>query len=62
MGDRPSMSLLKELSVQARARCYKYFVPPGLRQSSMLTQFLGRSPKEDQYDVLLAFEEWLKSQ
>jgi len=30
--------------------------------SAVLTEFLGRSPKEDQYDILLAFEEWLKSQ
>lgn len=30
--------------------------------SAVLTQFLARSPKEDQYDVVLAFEEWLKGQ
>jgi Uma2 family endonuclease len=29
--------------------------------SAVLTGFLARSPKEDQYDILLAFEEWLKS-
>jgi Uma2 family endonuclease len=28
--------------------------------SAVLTQFLARSPKEDQYDIVLAFEEWLK--
>ena len=28
--------------------------------SAILTQFLSRSPKEDQYDIVLAFEEWLK--
>lgn len=28
----------------------------------VLTEFLARSPKEDQYDILLAFEEWLKAQ
>ena len=28
----------------------------------VLTQFLARSPKEDQYDIMLAFEEWLKTQ
>ncbi len=30
--------------------------------SAVLTEFLARSPKEDQYDVVLAFEEWLKGQ
>jgi Uma2 family endonuclease len=30
--------------------------------SAVLTEFLTRSPKEDQYDILLAFEEWLKTQ
>lgn len=29
---------------------------------SLLTEFLKRSSKEDQYDILLAFEEWLKTQ
>lgn len=29
--------------------------------SAVLTEFLARSPKQDQYDILLAFEEWLKS-
>jgi len=33
-----------------------------LLTSSVLTEFLARSPKEDQYDILLAFEEWLKTQ
>jgi len=28
--------------------------------STVLTEFLARSPKEDQYDIVLAFEEWLK--
>jgi Uma2 family endonuclease len=28
--------------------------------SAVLTEFLGRIPKEDQYDIVLAFEEWLK--
>jgi Uma2 family endonuclease len=32
-----------------------------LLTSSILTEFLGRTPKEDQYDILLAFEEWLKA-
>jgi len=27
----------------------------------VLTEFLARSPKEDQYDILTAFEEWLKN-
>ncbi len=27
-----------------------------------LTEFLARSPKEDQYDIVLAFEEWLTVQ
>jgi Uma2 family endonuclease len=30
--------------------------------SAVLTEFLARSPKEDQYDIVLAFEEWLKGQ
>ncbi len=30
--------------------------------STLLTEFLARSPKEDQYDIVLAFEEWLKAQ
>ena len=30
--------------------------------STVLTEFLARSPKQDQYDILLAFEEWLKTQ
>jgi|SRR5882672_862540 len=29
--------------------------------SAVLTEFLARSPKQDQYDILLAFEEWLKN-
>ncbi len=29
---------------------------------AVLTEFLARSPKQDQYDILLAFEEWLKTQ
>jgi Uma2 family endonuclease len=29
---------------------------------AVLTEFLARIPKEDQYDILLAFEEWLKAQ
>lgn len=33
-----------------------------LLTSGILTEFLGRIPKEDQYEILLAFEEWLKSQ
>ena len=33
-----------------------------LLTGSVLTEFLARSPKEDQYDILLAFEEWLKRQ
>jgi Uma2 family endonuclease len=32
-----------------------------LLTSSILTEFLGRIPKEDQYEILLAFEEWLES-
>lgn len=28
----------------------------------VLTEFLARIPKQDQYDILLAFEEWLKTQ
>lgn len=30
--------------------------------SAVLTEFLARSPKEDQYDIVLAFEDWLKAQ
>lgn len=30
--------------------------------SAVLTEFLARSPKEDQYDIVLAFEEWLKAE
>jgi Uma2 family endonuclease len=30
--------------------------------SAVLTEFLARSPKEDQYTIVLAFEEWLKKQ
>jgi Uma2 family endonuclease len=33
-----------------------------LLTSAVLTEFLARSPKQDQYDILLAFEEWLKTQ
>jgi Uma2 family endonuclease len=33
-----------------------------LLTTTVLTDFLRRSPKEDQYDILLAFEEWLKAQ
>jgi Uma2 family endonuclease len=33
-----------------------------LLTGSILTEFLGRIPKEDQYDILLAFEEWLRAQ
>ncbi len=33
-----------------------------LLTGSVLTEFLARSPNEDQYDILLAFEEWLKAQ
>jgi Uma2 family endonuclease len=29
--------------------------------SAVLTEFLARSPKQDQYDILLAFEEWLNA-
>jgi Uma2 family endonuclease len=29
--------------------------------SAVLTGFLARSPKQDQYDILLAFEEWLET-
>ena len=32
-----------------------------LLTGAVLTEFLARSPKEDQYDILLAFEEWLKA-
>src|SRR6185436_1856197 len=28
--------------------------------SAVLTEFLARTPKQDQYDILLAFEDWLK--
>jgi Uma2 family endonuclease len=30
--------------------------------SALLTEFLVLSPKQDQYDILLAFEEWLETQ
>ena len=30
--------------------------------SAVLTEFLARSPKENQYDIVLAFEEWLNGQ
>jgi Uma2 family endonuclease len=30
--------------------------------SAVLTEFLARIPKQDQYDILLAFEEWLNAQ
>jgi Uma2 family endonuclease len=30
--------------------------------SAVLTKFLARSPKEDQYDIVLAFEAWLSGQ
>jgi Uma2 family endonuclease len=33
-----------------------------LLTGTVLTEFLARSPQEDQYDILLAFEEWLKGQ
>jgi Uma2 family endonuclease len=33
-----------------------------LLTSSILTEFLARIPNEDQYEILLAFEEWLESQ
>jgi Uma2 family endonuclease len=33
-----------------------------LLTSAVLTEFLARSPKQDQYDILLAFEDWLKTQ
>lgn len=33
-----------------------------LLTSTILTEFLARSPKQDQYDILLAFEDWLKTQ
>lgn len=33
-----------------------------LLTGEVLTKFLARIPKEDQYDILLAFEEWLKGQ
>ena len=33
-----------------------------LLTGAVLTEFLARSPKEDQYDILLAFEAWLKAQ
>jgi Uma2 family endonuclease len=32
-----------------------------LLTSAVLTEFLARSPKQDQYDILLAFEEWLSA-
>jgi Uma2 family endonuclease len=30
--------------------------------NAVLTEFLARTPKEDQHDIVLAFEEWLKTQ
>ena len=33
-----------------------------LLTGAVLTEFLDRIPKEDQYEILLAFEEWLKAQ
>jgi Uma2 family endonuclease len=33
-----------------------------LLTGGVLTEFLARSPKQDQYDILLAFEEWLNLQ
>ncbi len=33
-----------------------------LLNGAVLTEFLARIPKEDQYEILLAFEEWLKEQ
>jgi Uma2 family endonuclease len=33
-----------------------------LLTGAVLTEFLARTSKEDQYDILLAFEEWLKGQ
>ncbi len=33
-----------------------------LLTGAVLTEFLARIPKEDQYEILLAFEEWLKGQ
>ena len=33
-----------------------------LLTSAVLTEFLARSRREDQYDILLGFEEWLKAQ
>jgi Uma2 family endonuclease len=33
-----------------------------LLTGGVLTEFLARSPKQDQYDILLAFEEWLNTQ
>jgi Uma2 family endonuclease len=33
-----------------------------LLTSAVLTEFLARTPKQDQYDIVLAFEEWLKTQ
>jgi len=33
-----------------------------LLTSAVLTEFLARTSKEDQYEILLAFEEWLKQQ
>lgn len=32
-----------------------------LLTSAVLTEFLARTPNQDQYDILLAFEEWLKT-
>ena len=33
-----------------------------LLTSAILTEFLARTSKEDQYEFLLAFDEWLKEQ
>lgn len=33
-----------------------------LLTGAVLTEFLARTSKEDQYDILLAFEEWLRAQ
>jgi len=33
-----------------------------LLTAAVLTKFLARTSKEDQYEILLAFEEWLKAQ
>src|SRR5258706_8622286 len=33
-----------------------------LRTTAILTEFLARTSKEDQYEILFAFDEWLKGQ